>query len=329
MKKELLKYICSPITYNPLELNIGKVDGEEIIEGSLVDKETNDEFYIIKGIPRFVEKNKVFSNYTLSFGHQWTKYNWLREKDLFEFERIIDKPVASFKDKIIFDAGCGGGRIARFLSPISKLYIGVDYSIACEKAYELCRNVPQAHFIQADLNFLPFPKNPVFDFIFSHGVLHHTPDTKKSFSNLPVMLKSGGELYIAVFRKAFFIFRWSDNCVRFVLNKLPLKMQEKVCEWMIYLQHLPNPGFWKRFFWFSMQNPSEIAKFCNYDWYAPKHHSEHTVVEVMNWFAEYGFKEITYINAWPYCPIEEKYSIPGFKNSFRLGQLVGVRGIKI
>ena len=48
----------------------------------------------------------------------------------------------------------------------------------------------------------------------------------------------------------------------------------------------------------------------------------------MNWFVEEGFREVHYINAWPYCPPEERFRIPGFADSFRIGQLLGVIGKK-
>jgi SAM-dependent methyltransferase len=329
MRQELLNYICSPVTCADLKLVIDKSEGEEIIEGKLVDEAGKATFPIIKGIPRFIDlKCGLSANYSSSFGHQWLAFNWLRQEDLWEFESIIDRPVSSFKDKAVLDAGCGGGRVARFLAPHSLLYIGVDYSVACEKAYELCRKFKQAHFIQADLNSLPFKKEGVFDFIFSHGVLHHTPNTKKTFLNLPRLVKAGGDLYIAVFRKTFYPFRIVDAMMRTVINKLPRSAQENICQGMVGLQKLPHPGFWKRFFWFSMQKDPEVAKCCNFDWYAPKYHNEHTVSEVMGWFRESGFEDIRYINAWPYCPSKEKYRIPAFKDSFRLGQLIGMLGKK-
>ena len=106
-----------------------------------------------------------------------------REEDQSEFEAIVDRPVEYFRDKMVLDAGCGGGRLARFLAPYTRLYVGVDYSVACERAREFCINVPHAHFIQADINSLPFTAQTAFDFVFSHGVLHHTPDTRAAFSH--------------------------------------------------------------------------------------------------------------------------------------------------
>ncbi len=327
MKEGLLNYICSPTTHSPLELVVEEHRGDEIVTGRLCDRISGHEFPIIKGIPRLVlDTRQIYENYAASFGHQWTYYNWERDEDLSEFEAIVDRPLDFFHGMSILDAGCGGGRVSRFLARNASLFIGFDFSKACERAYELCRDLPHAHILQADVNALPLRQKASFDFVFSHGVLHHTPDTKKSFSHLPPLVKPGGQLYVAVFRKTFFLMRFSDGCFRVVFSNLSNRMQEKICRGLLHLQRVPNPVAIKRFFWFSLQKNPEVAACCNYDWYAPRYHHEHTAVEVMKWFAEYGFREIQYINAWPYCPPESKYRIPTLIDSFRLGQLLGVIG---
>ena len=49
---------------------------------------------------------------------------------------------------------------------------------------------------------------------------------------------------------------------------------------------------------------------------------------MQRWFREAGFPEPKYINAWPYCPPTLKYPTPRFRDSFRIGQLLGVIGRK-
>jgi ubiquinone/menaquinone biosynthesis C-methylase UbiE/uncharacterized protein YbaR (Trm112 family) len=330
MKKRLLDLIACRDCGGEFEVEATETAADgEIVTGHLRCKGCQKRHPILGAIPRFIEGLKDASDlrkvYADSFGHQWTTYNWLREEDALEFHRITDLTDEDLKGKTVFDAGCGGGRFARVVAPHCKEFVGLDFSIAVEKAYELCKQHPHAHFIQCDVNRHPM-KPGLFDFVYSHGVLHHTPDTRKSFDNLPRLVKKGGTLYIAVFRKAVAPLRWSDTAFREALNKLPIPVLDKVCGGMSYLSYLPAPVFWKRFFWFSMQKTHEIRKCCNYDWYGPTYHHEHTVEEVQDWFKEAGFAEPKYINAWPYCPPEIKYAVPGFKDSFRLGQLLGVIG---
>ena len=86
--------------------------------------------------------------------------------------------------------------------------------------------------------------------------------------------------------------RWSDSVFRSCFRRLSATTKSDMCRWLLHLQRLPFAAFWKRFFWFSLQRDPEVAMCCNYDWYGPAYHHEHSAVEVMNWFADSGFQEI-------------------------------------
>ncbi|MCL5036298.1 MAG: methyltransferase domain-containing protein [Chloroflexi bacterium] len=331
MKHRLMDFIHCPDCKEDFVLNVDEQQGEEIISGTIECPGCKARYFIIKGILRFLKdinsEEDLRAVYADSFGQQWTTYNWLRDEDEKEFSTITDLSKEDLSQKVILDIGCGGGRFSRIVSRYCREFVGFDYSIAVEKAYELCKDVPSAHFLQCDVNYHPL-KPCMFDFAYSHGVIHHTSNTKKSFDNLPGLVKEGGLFYIAVFRQSFILLRWSDSFWRLILNKLPYGALDKVCGALSYLKYLPFPIFFKRFFWFSLQPTKELRKYCLFDWYGPKYHHEHTVQEVMGWFEEAGYEKIKYINAWPYCPPEEKYAIPGFFDSFRLGQLLGVIGTR-
>jgi len=332
MRERLLDFIACRTCGADFDLRVDTRDPDrEIMTGALSCATCNTEFPILRGIPRFISGLRSDDDlrrvYADSFGHQWTTYNWLRDEDELEFYRITDLAPHDLAGKTVFDAGCGGGRVARHLAPRCKELFALDYSIAVDKAFELCRPHGNAHFIQCDVNTHPF-KSGMFDFVHSHGVLHHTPDTKRSFDNLPRLVKPGGVFYVALFRKTAWPLRVSDGAWRSVMNRLPIPVMDKVCGALAYLAYVPNPVFFKRFFWFSLQKTHEIRKCCLYDWYAPQYHHEHTVEEVQSWFRDAGFPEPVYINAWPYCPPEEKYRIPTLKDTLRLGTLLGVIATK-
>ena len=332
MKDLLLDFIsCRACGGNFISAATAHADDGEIMQGTIICAQCRTEFPIINGIPRMIRGVKTEADlrrvYADSFGHQWTTYQWLRDEDEDELYAITDLKAADFSGKVILDAGCGGGRLARIVAPKAGLFFGLDYSIAVDKAFELCRGMKNAHFVQCDVNEQPF-KPARFDIVYSHGVLHHTPNTKASFDNLPGLVKPGGTFYVALFRKAILPLRMSDQFWRSILNKLPIPVMDKVCGALSHLNVIPNGVFWKRFFWFSLQHTHEIRKCCLYDWYGPRFHHEHTVEEVMEWFSAAGFEDVKYINAWPYCPPEIKYKIPTLKDSFRIGQLLGVIGQK-
>ncbi len=325
MKRRLLDFIWCPKCKGDLTPSATAERDGVILEGSL--RCTNGHVYpILEGIPRFIDAiasaddlRKVYAD---SFGHQWTTYDWLRDCDADEFYAITDWKPETFHGKTVLDAGCGGGRVARFIARESGEFFGFDYSIAVDKARALT-DIPNAHFVQCDVNAHPF-KPGLFDIVYSHGVLHHTPNTKKSFDNLPALVKPGGLLYIAVFTKTFLPLQWSDRFWRYRWNKLPIDEMDRLCDRLSGLHKLPFPIFLKRFFWFSLQPTHEIRKCCLYDWYGPTYHHEHTVEEVFAWYRESGFPAPKHINAWPYSPPNRKYRIPNFWNSFRLGQYFGV-----
>lgn len=332
MRRRLLEFIACPDCAGDLRVVEPIDDGSgEITAGKLACSACQTDWPIIKGIPRFIDgvrgEDDLREVYADSFGHQWTTFDWEREEDELEFFRITDLSPADLEGKTVLDAGCGGGRLARVAAPHCGELFGFDYSIAVDKAAELCRGFGNAHFVQCDVNRHPF-RPELFDLVYSHGVLHHTPDTKASFDNLPRLVNEGGQLYVALFRQAVLPLRVSDGLWRALIHRLPVRAQERVCEALSHLSRLPRAVFWKRFFWFSMQPTPELRKYCLYDWYAPRYHHEHTAREVIGWFEEAGLPGPTYIDAWPYCPPHLKYRVPGFRESFRLGQLLGVIGTR-
>jgi SAM-dependent methyltransferase len=329
MRTRLLDFIECPFCRGQLRLLVEREHGPEIESGTLTCDECSRVFPIIRGIPRFLEEIRderdLRATYADSFGHQWTTYDWLRREDELEFFQITDLSREHLAGKTVLDAGCGGGRFSRFVAEYCGEIVAIDYSIAVDKARELAAGRANAHFIQCDINRNPL-KRASFDLVYSHGVLHHTPNTRRAFDQLTPLVKDDGLLYVAVFRKTFALLRWSDAFWRSALNKLPIRWLDRVCGGLSYLSYMPFASFWKRFFWFSVQRTHQIRKCCLYDWYGPTYHHEHTAEEVISWYRDSGFTEVRYINAWPYCPVNEKYAMPAFTDSFRIGQLLGVRG---
>src|SRR5437899_55166 len=86
--------------------------------------------------------------------------------------------------------------------------VGIDLSLACEVA---AKNLSerQANFFQADVFKLPFAPES-FDYIYSIGVLHHTPDCEQAFKSLPQLLKPGGRIAIWLYSAYNPWYRMSD-----------------------------------------------------------------------------------------------------------------------
>lgn len=156
-----------------------------------------------------------------SFGHEW---NYFSEKLGPLKSHFLDDipPVKEgfFKDKIVLDAGCGMGRLARLSSQYGATEVfACDLSSSVNAAYSYTKDLTNVHVIQADLYNLPFDKP--FDLAYSLGVLHHIPDGEKGFSSVASHVKERGTLAVWVYAKeGNAILRMFIDPIRFLTTKL-------------------------------------------------------------------------------------------------------------
>jgi ubiquinone/menaquinone biosynthesis C-methylase UbiE len=107
-----------------------------------------------------------------------------------------------WRDKQVLEIGCGLGTDAINFARAGAHYSGVDLT---ERSIELVeRRFAYEHFggdlRVADAENLPFADN-TFDLIYSHGVLHHTPDTQKAINEAHRVLKPGGAAMVMLYHK--------------------------------------------------------------------------------------------------------------------------------
>jgi SAM-dependent methyltransferase len=198
MKEKLLDFLACPACASDVFLSPGaKLEGTEIMEGSLGCRLCRIEYKIVRGVPRFAELDKIEqdkADTAENFGWQWTHFTQEDEKYNEQFLGWI-KPVRPdfFAGKTILEGGCGKGRHTKLAAEWgAREVVGIDLSAAVESAFALTRNLPNAHVVQADVFKLPFKR--AFDYAFSVGVLHHTPDPKKAFLSLAGKVKAGGSI---------------------------------------------------------------------------------------------------------------------------------------
>ena len=91
--------------------------------------------------------------------------------------------------------------------PISKrgadLAVGVDVTSAVDAAQESFKERDNVFFIQADI-FNPPIKRNYFDFGYSIGVLHHTPNPEFAFGILASLLNNKGQIGVSLYEIALF-----------------------------------------------------------------------------------------------------------------------------
>lgn len=328
MREWLLPYLRCPVTGAPLRLEANEWAGDQIMRGALRADDLHA-YPILDGIPRLLpgirDPSDLRRVYADSFGHQWNTFNWERERDESEFFAITDQTRQTLQGRVVLDAGCGGGRVSRVMGQYCERLIGLDYSVAVEKARRHTADLANCEFVQGDVLRPPLARG-AFDFVWSHGVLHHTPSTQAGVEGLLPLVREGGDVQIIVFLKAFFLMRWSDATLRAMIRALPYAAATRLCRALGVLNRVPGSSILKRFIWFSRQPTEALRTYCNFDWYMPRYHHEHTYQELADWLLDARFEDVRYLNGWPDAPPGEQRTPPNFWRCFRLGQLVGVAG---
>jgi ubiquinone/menaquinone biosynthesis C-methylase UbiE len=121
----------------------------------------------------------------------------------------------SAKGSSVLEIGCGLGTDGAQFVRAGADYTGVDLT---EAAVELARrrfeifNLP-GQFRTADAEHLDFPDES-FDVVYSHGVLHHTPDTERAVRETHRVLKKGGRAVVMLYHRDSYNYRINIRLLR-------------------------------------------------------------------------------------------------------------------
>jgi 2-polyprenyl-3-methyl-5-hydroxy-6-metoxy-1,4-benzoquinol methylase len=275
-----------------------------IAESGVYCKVCDDKFPAVNGVIRFTGS----SNYAESFGFQWFRFARTQldrdgfrqsEKDFRERTGFVADDLVG---KLVLDVGCGMGRFAEVATRWGARVVGIDLSQAAEVAAENLSDQWSATFFQADVFALPFAPES-FDYIYSLGVLHHTPDCERAFKVLPSLLKPGGTIAIWLY-SAYNNWYRSSDLYRKVTHRLPKKVLLTLCQVAVPLyylhkglRHVPLIGKVAsaavRFLLPTNLDPNaEVRVLDTFDWYSPRYQSKHTYEQVSRWFEACGLDSI-------------------------------------
>jgi SAM-dependent methyltransferase len=146
-------------------------------------------------------------------------YQWNRplHTSYGRFAKIFD--YKRYPGAHILEVGCGMGCMAMNWAQHGACMTAVDLNpVAVEqtrqrfKLYELPGNI--AH---ADGEYLPFPDDS-FDYVYSWGVLHHSPNTARSISELHRVLKPGGAVGVMLYHRNSLLYRYQVEYVEGFLH---------------------------------------------------------------------------------------------------------------
>ena len=308
--------------------------GSSLEEGVLVCASCSARYPVRRGIPRFASHDRAGSDVPIDTGEHFrteftafppgaldadppelVEYHFLTRTgidmkvydampgDLFRTEMAEDERFDAddslIAGKAVLDAGCGLGRFTRAAAGRAELVIGLDIGDHVDAASAACADLPNVEFVQGSVLALPFLSGS-FDYGFSIGVLHHTPDPKRGVKEIAGCIRPGGHLSVWVYPKSYWnglIRGMTGRAVHAVLTRMPPRTAWWICARVLYplgrLQMRVARRRWTKVLFaplFLVSVPRhprrEVMITTIFDYYGPKIISTHTYEEVESWFRD-------------------------------------------
>jgi SAM-dependent methyltransferase len=122
---------------------------------------------------------------------------------------------ANANDLSVLEVGCGLGTDGAQFAKAGAKYTGIDLTDAAidlaKRRFELFNLA--GTFRVADAERLLFANNS-FDIVYSHGVLHHTPDTAAAVREIHRVLRPGGKAVVMLYHRDSYNFRVNISMLR-------------------------------------------------------------------------------------------------------------------
>ena len=312
MHLDLLEILRCPQTGERLELQSAEYLDGRIVSGWLVSQNGKHRYPIREFVPRFVPA----SNYADSFGMQW---NLFRQTQLDSYSgqsisadrfwKATGWRPENIVGKWILDAGCGAGRFAEVALQAGAKVIALDYSSAVDTCYANLQHHPNLHVVQGDIYALPFVRD-FFPFVYSLGVLQHTPDVARTFAALPPMVAKRGRLCVDFYWKRIRTMLHAKYLLRPITRHVPQQKLFKFLQSVLpvllpvsqqlgrvpvmgrVLKRLIPIADYTGIYPLSASQLKEWALLDTFDMLAPEYDNPQTLASVRLWFEKAGLVEV-------------------------------------
>ena len=312
MKRQWLDHLGDPRTGEPLQLQAVFREEEAHILDGLLSNAQGDVYPIMRGVPVFVENiGELYGGWVEiyraqigtiptswtdgayeagtrkvqdSFGYEWSRYHRVipdYEQNYVHQTGIDD---AFYSGKTILDAGCGYGRHVSYISGVADTtVIGIDLSEAIFIAFDKLKGRENVVLAQENL-YLPPVRRAHFDFVYSWGVLHHTPGVEQGFNAILGAVAPGGQISFGAYRNWSRIGTAFQRTLRTLTCRLPKDLLYTLCYasvpvnalYNLLLRHIPGLRELVRVF----IKPASDWRICHtdtFDWWHPYYNHYHTL----------------------------------------------------
>jgi len=235
-------------------------EDSKVKTGILLCSKCASEYKIENFIPRFI-RTKIYAD---SFGEQWNAFaeSQLDNSQTYESSLRFDSEIgwkeSELANKTIVEIGSGAGRFVDIVSKRNaRLVVGIDVTTAVDAAQNNLKDRSNVFFIQADAFNLPIKKG-YFDFAYSIGVMHHTPEPQKAFESMVDIVSDNGNIGVSLYEISLYsrpnrnnikvatidllwaLNLWRVEMFRMITTKIPSKIMIMYCKKFIPILHFLN-----------------------------------------------------------------------------------------
>ena len=169
-----------------------------------------------KSIEKFWDQNPVGSNFIeyhadKKFYEEYDEFRYRTEGHI-----LTELDQINFKDKRVLEIGLGQGADSMQIIKRGATYYGIDLTDESVKRlkerFKLFEQ-PYQEVVKANAQNIPYEDN-FFDIVYSHGVIHHSPEIERIVSEIHRVLKPGGQAVIMLYHKNSFNYYVSIGLLR-------------------------------------------------------------------------------------------------------------------